>query len=82
LKAFGLNHELFHAAGEKLGGKKAAMGDVSMSFWPFPKIPVTLLLWMEDGNFPLMEISCSMRTSKTSCLWKTLLFLRELSSIN
>lgn len=52
LKTFGLNHELFHAAGEKLGGKEAAMGDVSMSFWPFPKIPVTLLLWREDEEFP------------------------------
>ncbi|MDO9586231.1 MAG: DUF3786 domain-containing protein [Syntrophales bacterium] len=52
VKTFGLNHELFRRAGEKLGGKGAALGDISMTFRPFPQIPVTLLLWRGDEEFP------------------------------
>ncbi len=52
VKTFGLNHELFHSAGERLGGNRAEIGDASMTFRPFPKIPITLLLWKGDEEFP------------------------------
>ena len=43
------NH--FLKAGKKLGGKKMEMGDSSITFHPFPKIPITLILWKGDEEF-------------------------------
>ena len=50
--AFGLHHELFRRAGEKLAGTDAKIGDISLTFRPFPKIPITLVLWKGDDEFP------------------------------
>jgi hypothetical protein len=52
VQTFGSDHELFRKAGQKLGGIDAKMGDVSMTFRPFPRIPITLILWKEDDEFP------------------------------
>ena len=51
VQTFGSNHELFRKAGQKLGGINAKMGDVSMMFRPFPRIPITLMLWRQDDEF-------------------------------
>lgn len=48
---FGANHELFKETGARLGGRLATMGDISMTFFPFPKVPVTLMLWKGDEEF-------------------------------
>ncbi len=52
LNSFGQKPELLLVAGQKLGGKKANLGDISMTFRPFPKIPLTLVLWRGDEEFP------------------------------
>jgi len=52
LNSFGQKPERLLVAGQKLGGKKANLGDVSMTFRPFPKIPLTLVLWRGDEEFP------------------------------
>ena len=52
VNTFGSDHELFLKAGKKLGGKEMEMGDASMTFYPFPKIPLTLILWKGDEEFP------------------------------
>jgi len=52
VQTFGLKHELFRKAGHKLGGIDAKMGDASLTFHPFPKIPITMILWREDDEFP------------------------------
>ena len=51
VNTFGSDHELFLKAGKKLGGKDMEMGDASMTFHPFPKIPITLILWKGDEEF-------------------------------
>jgi hypothetical protein len=51
VNTFGTDHELFQTTGKKLGGKEAGMGDVSLIFHPFPKVPVTLVLWKGDQEF-------------------------------
>lgn len=51
VSTFGSDHELFLKAGKKLGGKEMEMGDASMTFHPFPKIPITLILWKGDEEF-------------------------------
>jgi hypothetical protein len=52
VQTFGSNHELFRKASQKLGGIDAEMGDISFTFRPFPIIPITLILWKEDDEFP------------------------------
>lgn len=52
VSAFGAAPERLWIAGEKLGGVKAELGDVAMTFLFFPKVPVTLLLWKGDAEFP------------------------------
>ena len=51
VNTFGSDHELFLKAGKKLGGKAMGIGDASMTFHPFPKIPITLILWKGDEEF-------------------------------
>ena len=52
VQTFCSNHELFRKAGQKLGGIDAKIGDVSMMFRPFPRTPITLMLWKQDDEFP------------------------------
>lgn len=52
LAAFGAEPERLWTAGEKLGGSKANIGDVSMTFAVFPKVSLTLVLWRGDHEFP------------------------------
>jgi len=37
---------------KNLGGKIVNYGDASIEFLPFPRIPVTLILWLSDDEFP------------------------------
>ncbi|MBI5207891.1 MAG: DUF3786 domain-containing protein [Candidatus Firestonebacteria bacterium] len=46
------NIEDFYQKGISLGGTKAFYGDASFVLWPFPKIPITYILWKEDVEFP------------------------------
>jgi len=52
INIFGNNLALFREAAEKCGGIKAKFGDISYCFYPFPRIPVTLVLWEGDEEFP------------------------------
>lgn len=52
LNAFGHAPERLLVVGKKLGGEKTNLGDVSMTFRPFPKIPISLVLWRGDEEFP------------------------------
>jgi len=49
---FGANLEEFSQAAESLGGIKQKFGHVSFCFSAFPRIPVTLVLWAGDEEFP------------------------------
>ncbi len=37
---------------EKLGGQKADFGDASVAISAFPRVPITLILWRGDSEFP------------------------------
>ena len=50
--SFGSDQELLRRTGAKLGGKDGNLGDFSMCFCPLPKIPITLILWKGDEEFP------------------------------
>ncbi|MDA8443233.1 MAG: DUF3786 domain-containing protein [Peptococcaceae bacterium] len=50
--AFGADPEQLLAHGTVLGGSKASPGDVSVCVDVFPYVPITLVLWAGDDEFP------------------------------
>jgi hypothetical protein len=52
LSAFGRDAELFRACALVLGGIEVETGDVAMSFRPFPRISMQLVLWQGDEELP------------------------------
>ncbi len=49
---FGKKPEMMLELGQKLGGTKAAYGDVAVTIPAFPRVPITLVLWKGDDEFP------------------------------
>ncbi|MBL7165191.1 MAG: DUF3786 domain-containing protein [Dehalococcoidales bacterium] len=41
----------FLARGRELGSEQAEYGDASLRLFPFPRVPVVLLLWKKDPEF-------------------------------
>lgn len=50
--AFGADLEAFRRASSELGGREEEPGDASYSFRLFPLVPVLLILWRGDEEFP------------------------------
>ena len=42
----------FESRGKALDGKPGSFGDISMEFQVLPRIPVTIVLWIGDDEFP------------------------------
>ncbi len=51
VSAFGSDRYAFLEAGLALGGRKEEYGDVSFTLFPFPRIPITFILWEGDEEF-------------------------------
>ncbi len=49
---WGSDPEGFVARGIALGGRRVQFGDAAIELHPAPRIPVTLILWAEDDEFP------------------------------
>jgi len=49
---YGSDFEVFYKRGMELGGQQMEHGDASLRLYPFPKVPVTLILWAPDDEFP------------------------------
>lgn len=41
----------FLKRGEELGGEQLDYGDAAIRLFPFPRVPVSILLWRDDGEF-------------------------------
>lgn len=70
---YGKNREGFVHTGEKLGGKIMKSGDAALQLFPLPRVPVTLILWLEDEEFParvdlLFDSTCSLQLP-TDIIW-------------
>ncbi len=52
VKMYGADPNAFEKRGRELGAVPSAHGDKGMTFFPFPEIPVTYVLWKEDEEFP------------------------------
>jgi hypothetical protein len=55
-KAFGRNQDGFASLSLSLGGKKVDGGDCALEFFFFPRLPVRLILWLADEEFPARVI--------------------------
>jgi hypothetical protein len=51
-KKYGTDREGFLAKGRVYGGRPVAYGDAAIELRAMPKIPVTLILWLEDEEWP------------------------------
>lgn len=72
---YGKDSEGFIKRGERLGGRRLGHGDASIELFPFPRIPVVLILWREDEEFParadlLFDSTCEMHLA-LDVLWST-----------
>ncbi len=63
---YGSDKENFIKKGKELCANAVDYGDASLRFLPMPRIPVTLILWLEDEEFPpradlLLDSSCELQ---------------------
>jgi hypothetical protein len=65
--------DAFLAAGAALGGRTVACGDAAVELPALPKVPVTLILWTGDDEFPpradLLFDATAPRHLPTDVLW-------------
>lgn len=84
--AYSGKKELFLEVGARFGGTEAEYGDVAVRLLPFPRLPVCLILWFGDEDFPasgqlLVDSTCTCHLA-TDVLWAVttvccLIFLAE-----
>ena len=74
-ETFGHDHERFLNIGKELGGSKRDYGDVSLELLPFRRLPMTIIIWSGDDEFPakaslLCDSTCTKHLS-IDILWST-----------
>ena len=84
LERFGKDGPGFLARGSELGGEPLGYADASFRLFPFPRVPVVLLLWLDDGEFParagvLLDETCSEQLP-VDIIWSTAVVSVLLSS--
>lgn len=72
---YGADFASFFKKGLALGGRQMAYGDASLRLLPFPRVPVTIILWGNDQEFParadmFFDITCD-RHLPTDVIWST-----------
>lgn len=72
---YGNDFEGFYKRGMELGGKQLEYGDASLQLHPFPRVPVTMILWAADEEFParadmFFDVTCEQHLP-TDVIWST-----------
>jgi hypothetical protein len=75
---FASDREGFSARAAELAGRPLGFGDASAELRPLPRVPVTLILWLEDEEFPprvdlLVDSSCEMHLP-LDIIWSTAMY--------
>lgn len=52
IRCYGSAAQAFVSRGRELGAELTELGDAALTFYPFPLIPVTYVLWEGDEEFP------------------------------
>lgn len=65
----------FIKRGVELGGEELGFGDASIRLWPFPRVPVVLIIWKGDEEFParaylLFDSTCQVQLP-ADVIWST-----------
>ena len=81
-KRFDNNSEDFFIKGKEVGGTQQDYGDMSLKLFPFPRIPLILIVWSGDEEFPsrcslLFDSSCILHMP-TDIMWSTAMMSVEL----
>jgi hypothetical protein len=80
------NFNDFLSIGRSLGGSQLDYGDISLKLFPFPRVPVVLIVWSGDEEFLpksslLFDSSCVSHLS-TDIIWSTAMMVVEMMLIN
>lgn len=72
----------FLEQGRRFGGEQRLHGDVAVMLLPFPRLPVTLVLWCKDDEFParadlLFDATCE-RHLPVDILWSVAMLSAKL----
>ena len=72
---YGKDLEGFYKRGAELGGMQLEHGDASLLLHPFPRVPVTMILWAQDDEFParadmFFDATCEQHLP-TDVIWST-----------
>ncbi|MDO8723869.1 MAG: DUF3786 domain-containing protein [Syntrophales bacterium] len=83
---FADNFNEFLIIGKSLGGSQLDYGDMSLKIFPFPRVPVVLIIWSGDEEFPpksslLLDSSCVSYLS-TDIIWSTSMMAVEMILMN
>ena len=83
---FSNNDNEFLIAGKSLGGTKLDYGDMSLNILPFPRVPVVLIIWLGDEEFPstaslLFDSSC-VSYLPPDIIWSTSMMAVEMMLMN
>jgi hypothetical protein len=65
-RKYGNDRDAFLNKGMQLGGKSGSLGDASLKLHPLPRVPVVLILWLQNEEFParadvLFDSTCQMQ---------------------
>jgi hypothetical protein len=65
----------FYKRGEEVGGQRMEYGDAALRLFPFPRVPVTIILWEADEEFParadmFFDATCE-KHLPTDVVWST-----------
>jgi hypothetical protein len=72
---YGKDKETFIKRGEKYGAEVlSGYGDASIRLYPLPRVPVTVILWMEDEEFPsrvdlFFDSTCEYQLALSDVVW-------------
>jgi hypothetical protein len=83
---FAAHRSDFISVGKSLGGSELDYGDMSLKLFPFPRVPVVLIVWCGDEEFApkaslLFDSSCVSHLS-TDIIWSTAVMAVEMMLIN
>jgi hypothetical protein len=72
--AYGADRDKFIRRGLELGATEARYGDASLIISPLPRVPITLILWLEDEEFParadlLFDSTCDLQIGLSDIVW-------------
>ena len=83
---YSANPNDFSRIGKSLGASQSDYGDMSLELFPFPRIPIVLIVWAGDEEFSansslLFDSSCKSQLS-TDIVWSTAMMAVEILLLN